>query len=94
MCTVAKFAHVHHSGAHTKDEHTVFLVLCAELGHNDVQGRLGGSVQSRTLNVQIVDEVKVGMTTGKGDDLLSLTLQYKRHEEVEEVDVADDIGLE
>ena len=44
VCTVAKAAHVHHSRAHAEDEHTVFLVLCAELGHNDVQGRLGGRV--------------------------------------------------
>ena len=44
VCTVAKVAHFHHSRAQAEDEHTVFLVLCAELGHNDVQGRLGGSV--------------------------------------------------
>ena len=42
--TVAKVAHFHHSRAHAEDEHTVFLVLCAELGHNDVQSRLGGRV--------------------------------------------------
>ena len=34
------------------------------------------------------------MTTGDGDDLLSLALQYKRYEEVEEMDVAGDVGLE
>lgn len=42
--TVAKVAHFHHSRAHAEDEHPVFLILCAELGHNDVQGRLGGRV--------------------------------------------------
>ena len=34
------------------------------------------------------------MTTANGDDLLSLALQYKRHEETEEVDIAGDIGFE
>ena len=94
ICTVAKVAHFHHSRAQAEDEHTVFLVLCAELGHDDVHGRLGGGVQGRILDVEIVDEFKVGMTTGDGDDLLGLAFQYKRHEKVEEVDVAGDIGLE
>ena len=87
-------AHIHHSWADTKEEHTVFLVLCVELGYNDVQGRLGGSVQRSSLNLVIVDPVKVAMTAGNGDDLLDLALHDKRKEEVEEVDVADDIGLE
>ena len=94
VCTLARLAHIHHSRAYAEDEHTVFLVLCAELGHNDVQGRLGGRVYGRILNVKIVDEVKIGMTTGDGDDLLGLALQYKRHEKVEQVDVTGDIGLE
>lgn len=34
------------------------------------------------------------MAAGNGDDLLDLALHDKREEEVEEVDVADDIGLE
>lgn len=34
------------------------------------------------------------MTTGDGDDLLRLALQDQRHEQVEEMDVAGDIGLE
>ena len=92
--TVAKVAHFHHPRAHAEDEHTFFLVLCAEFGDNDVQGGLGGRVQGGILNVEIVDEVKVGMTAGDGDDLLGLALQYKRHEKVEEVDVTGDIGLE
>ena len=85
-------AHLHRSRADTKEEHTVFLVLCVKLGHNDVQGRLGGSVQRRCLNLVIVDEVKVAMTAGNGDNFLDLALHDKREEEVEEVDVADDIG--
>ena len=34
------------------------------------------------------------MTTGDGDDLLRLAFQYQRHEKVEEMNVAGDIGLE
>lgn len=92
--TIVKVAHLHRSRADTKEEHTVFLVLCVELGHNDIQGRLGGSIQRSYLNLVIVDKVKVAMTAGNGDDLLDLALHDKREEEVEEVDVADDIGLE
>lgn len=44
MYTVAKVARFHHPRAHAEDQHTVLLVLCAELGHKDVQGRLEGRV--------------------------------------------------
>lgn len=87
-------AHLYRSWADTHEEHTVFLVLRVELGHNDVHDRLGGRVQSTCLNLEIVDQVEVGVAAGNGDDLLDLALHNKREEEVEEVDVADDIGLE
>lgn len=92
--TIHKVAHLYYSGADTHEEHTVFLVLRVELGHNDVHGRLGGRVQSTCLNLEIVDQVEVGVAAGNGDDLFDLALHDKREEEVEEVDVADDIGLE
>lgn len=87
-------AHIHHSWAETHEEHAVFLELRAELGHDDVHGRLGGRIQSTQFNLKFVDEVKITMTAGDGDDLLLLALQDKGEEEVEEVDVARDIGLE
>ena len=34
------------------------------------------------------------MTAGKGDDLLDLSLQNQRNEQVEQMDVSDDTGLE
>ena len=92
--TIRIVAHLYRSRADTHEEHTVFLVLRIELGYNDVHGRLGGRIQSTYLNLEIVDQVEVGMTAGNGDDLLDLALHDKREEEVEEVDVADDIGLE
>ena len=91
---IHKVAHLYHSRADTHEEHTVFLVLRVELGHNDVHGRLGGRVQSICLNLEIIDQVEVGVAAGNSDDLLDLALQDKREEEVEEVDVADNIGLE
>ena len=92
--TIRKLAHLYHSRADTHEEHTVFLVLRVEFGHNDVHGRLRGRIQSTCLYLKIVDKVEVGMTAGNGDDLLDLALHDKREEEVEEVDVADGIGLE
>jgi hypothetical protein len=92
--TVRIATHLHQTRADTHEEHTVFLVLRVELGHNNVHGRLGGSVQSTDINLAIVGQVEVGKSGGYGNDLLGLTLQDKRVEEVEEVDVADDIGLQ
>jgi hypothetical protein len=92
--TVRIATHLHQTRADTHEEHTVFLVLRVELGHNNVHGRLGGSVQSTDINLAIVGQVEVGKSGGNGNDLLGLTLQDKRVEEVEEVDVSDDIGLQ
>lgn len=92
--TIRKVAHLYYSRAHTHKEHAVFLVFCIELGHNDVHGRLGSSVQGTRVHFEIVDKVEVGVAAGNGDDLLGLGLHHKREEEVEKVDVADDIGLE
>ena len=92
--TIHKVAHLYRSRADTHEEHTVFLILRVELSHNDVHGRLGGRIQSTYLNLVIVDQVKVSMTAGNSDDLLGLALHDEREEVVEEVDVADDIGLE
>ena len=87
-------AHLHDSRAETEEEHAVFLVLRVELGYDDVHGRFRGGIQSTRLHLEIVDEVEVGVTAGDGDDLLDLALHDEREEEVEEVDVADGIGLE
>ena len=92
--TIHIVAHFYRSRADTHEEHPIFLILCVELGHNNVHGRLGGRVQGTYLNLEIIDQVEVGVAAGNGDDLLDLALHDKREEEVEEVDVADDIGLE
>jgi small ligand-binding sensory domain FIST len=87
-------AYLYHSRADTHEEHTVLLVLRAELGHNDVHGCLGGGVQSAVFNIEIVDQFEVGVAAGNGDDLLDLAFHDKRKEEVEKVDVANNIGVE
>ena len=93
-CTIRGVANFYHSRADTHEEHTIFLVLRVELGHYDVHGCFGGRIQSTCLNLEIVNEVEVGVTAGNGDDFLNLALHDKREKEVEEVDVANDIGLE
>ncbi len=92
--TIGEVAHLYRSRADTHEEHTVFLVLRVELGHNDVHGRLGGSIQRACLDVEPIDQVEVSMAAGDGDDLLDRALHDEREEEVEKVDVPDDIGLE
>lgn len=91
--TIRIVTHFHHPRTDTQEEHAIFLVLHVELGHDDVQGRLGGSIQATEIHFGIVGHVEVSRTAGNGNDLLGLALQDKRKEEVEKVDVADDIGL-
>lgn len=35
--TICVAAHLHQAGADAEEQHSVFLVLCAELGHDYVQ---------------------------------------------------------
>ena len=72
--TIRKVAHFYRPRTDTHEEHTVFLVLCIEFGDNDVHGSLGGSIQGTILDLEVVDEIEVGMTTGDGNDLLDLAL--------------------
>lgn len=92
--TVGILAHLHHARADAEEKDTLLLVLHVVLGHNDVQSRLGCSIQTTDVNPNLVGHVDVGQTCGNGDDLLDLALEDKRKEEVEEVDVTDDVGLE
>jgi hypothetical protein len=86
---------LYHSQADTHEELTVSLVLCVELGHNGVQSRVGGRVQSSYLNLEIVDQIEVGVAAGNVVvTVLTFTFMTRGRGEVEEVDVTDDIGLE
>lgn len=92
--TVGVLAHLDHPRANTQEEHAVFLVLGVELGHDHVQGRLGGRVQGTYLNLHQVSRIDICETGGDGDDFLGLALQDKWEKQVEEMDVSSDVGLE
>lgn len=85
--------HIHYSWAEAHEEHAVLLVLRTELGHNDVQGGLGGRVQSGDIDVEVVDQIEICMATSNGDHLLGFALHHKREEELEEVNVAGGVDL-
>lgn len=55
--TIRVTAYLHQTRADTHEEHTVFLVLRVELGHNDIHGCLGGSVQRTNINLTIIGQV-------------------------------------
>jgi len=92
--TVVKVTDLHHSRAETHEENAFFFILCIVLAYNNVHGCFGGSIQSTILNLETVNQVEVGVTAGNGDDLLDIPLFDKRDKEIEEMDVADDVGLE
>lgn len=92
--TILKLAHLHRSRAETHEEHAVFLVLSVELSHNNVQGRFGRRVQSTGFNLGIYDKVEIAMTARNRNNLLHPAFHDKREEEIKEVDIADNIGLE
>lgn len=58
--TIRVTAYLHQTRADTHEEHTVFLVLRVELGHNDIHGCLGGSVQRTNINLTIIGQVSLG----------------------------------
>ena len=88
-----KSTDIHNAGTDADEEHTVFLVLRAVLGHDDIQSSFECRVQSGHLDIVRVDKLEIGVTTGKGDDLLLVALQDQREEEVVKMNVSDDVGL-
>jgi hypothetical protein len=84
---------IHDARTNAHEKNTILLILRTVLGHDDVQGGLESRVQSRHLDVIVVDELKIGVTAGEGDDFLHTPFQDQGEEEVVEVDVANDVGL-
>lgn len=92
--TVVCVSDVHKSRRHRQEQDTVRFVLRAELGYDHVERGLAGRVQRAGRQVVLVGEVRVRQAGRDGDDLLGVALEDEREEEVEEVDVADDVGFE
>lgn len=94
ILTIRELADLDYSWTHTNKENTILLVLRIELGHDDVHGCLGSSVQSTCLDVEVVNQVEVGMATGDSNDLFDVALQDKWEEKIEKVDVSNHIRPE
>lgn len=92
--TILVVAHLDHARANAQEEDAVLLVLGAELGCDHVHGGLAGGVEGAGLDVVLVGKVAVGKAAGNDDDFLGIALEDHGHEEMVEVDVADDVGVE
>jgi hypothetical protein len=92
--TIAAMADVDDAGADTQEKHAVLLVLRAELGHCDIHPGLGDGVQRRRIKVKLAHGLDVGVATREVNDLLDLALQDEREEELDEVDVAEEVGVD
>ena len=68
-------AHIHYPGAYRQEEHPVFLVLRVELGHNHIQGRFEGRVQSTHVQLILVGQVKVSQPSRDCNDFFDRALQ-------------------
>lgn len=65
-----------------------------ELGHHHIHRRLAQRVRTGLIYAELGDEVVVCHARRDRDDLLGVSFEDQRHEEVEQVDVADDVGRE
>lgn len=91
--TIALMADIDDTRADAHEKDAVLLVLRAELGHGDIHPSLGDGVQRRRINVELSHGLDVGVATCEVNDLLDLTLQDERKEDLEEVDVAENVGV-
>lgn len=93
MLTIFEMSHINRSRTNAEEQNAFLLVLSAELGNHDVQGRLGHGIQCAYLHADIVDEVEVGLSTGNCNGLFGSSLEEERGKEVEEMELADGVGL-
>lgn len=92
--TFAAMAGFDEAGRDADEQNTVFAVCCAELCDGHVQCCLAYGIGRRVVNVELGDQVLVCHSGRNGDDLLCASLEDQREENVDQVDVADDVGLE
>lgn len=85
---------IHQPGANGQEQDALRRILCAEFGDRHVQSGLADRVRGRVGHAQGPDQFDVRVGTGEGDDFLRGPLQNQRGEQVEEVDLGDDVGLE
>lgn len=78
----------------THEENTILPVLGVELGHGGIQPGLANRVQGGHSDLVLVNDVRVRMAAGYGYHFLGSALEEERNEQVEEMDVGDDVGLE
>lgn len=91
--TVGIQARVNHTRTDTNEQYAVLLKLCLILGRNHVHGRFADRVWSTLINSVLDREIMVRHSRSDGDDFLDVSLENKRHEEVDEVNVAENIGV-
>jgi hypothetical protein len=92
--TIVKVPRLHQSRANTQKQHTLLRILGTELSHRHIHRRLANGVRPVFEDVVLAGHFPIAHTTGYGNDLLRVTLEDERQEEVEEVDVSDDVDLE
>lgn len=86
--------YIHNTRTHAENQHAVFLVLRAELGHDDVQSRLRRRVQRTVFDAHVVDEAEIDVATGNRNHLFHTAFSHERHEEIEQVEIAGYVCLE
>lgn len=76
------------------EKQSIFFVLGAEFGCDDVHRGLRHRVQRASLYLEIIDPINVCTTTGYVDDLLDLAFEKKRDEQAVEVNITNDIDID
>lgn len=85
---------VDHTGRYRQEQHALFGILGAELGHDHVHRDLANRVRTSSVEFVSCRHNIVGETSGNRDDLFGLAFQNERDEEVEKMDVADRVDTE
>lgn len=91
--TEAEIPRINDAGADAQEQHALLAVLGAVLGHDDVRGGFADGVRAAYGDVVVADKFDVGVAAGDEGDFLGFAFQDERHEVVEEVDGADDVGF-
>lgn len=86
-------ARVDEAGTNAEEENTILLILCVELGRDDVHGRLTQGVDRQRGVLVVIDPVDVSDAARDYHDLLDRPVEDLGHEEVVQVDVSDHVGL-
>lgn len=85
--------HINHARTDAEEQDSIFLVEGVELGRDHIDGCLRCRIEGSHFELVLVDKICVPHTAGDDSHFLAMAFEDLWHEYVDEMNVAEDVGV-